>query len=158
SARIGERQVAGTAFDFLRSNLGTTSFDHILPFRACPEFVAHVSQYPRYGGTLLPSALYPTFQALESAMGFCVDGCISCILAPEQNVYGILSARDTASKLLLDALYRVVVCEGSDAVSLLTYPGTGPGRTESFQNLAMRVAEAMGKSIPTVTPFQVELP
>jgi hypothetical protein len=158
SARIGERLVAGTVFDFLRSNLGLSSFDGILPFRACPEFVAYVSQYPRYGATLVPSALYPTFQALESSMGFCFDGCISCVVAPEQNIRGILSAKDTVSKLLMDALYRVVVCESADPVAVLTYPGNGPGRTEPFGNLALRVAEAMGKSISTVKPFQVELP
>jgi hypothetical protein len=158
SARQGERQTTGAVFEFLRTNFGLTSFDHVLPFQACPEFLVYVSGYPVYGSSLVPSPAYPTFQALESAMGFCMDGCIACVVAPEQNIHGILSAKETVSKLLIDALYRVVVCENPDPVAALTYPGTGPGKTEMFSDLALRVSDAMGKSVIDVKPFQVELP
>ncbi len=157
SARQGERQAAGMVFDFLRANLGITSFDNVLPFQACPEFLVHVSRYPCHATPLVASPAYPTFQALESAVGFCADGCISCVVAPEQNLHGILTAKETVSKLLIDALYRVVICESADPVAVLTYPGTGPGKTELFAELARRVSDAMGKSITNVKPFQVEL-
>jgi hypothetical protein len=157
SARRGERLIGGPVFDFMRRNLGVDSYDRVLPFQACPEFLVHVSGYPTHSSPLVPSALYPNFQSLESAMGFCVDGCVSCVVAPEQNVHGPLAAKDSVSKVLMDAFYRTEVCERDDEVCRVVYPGTGPGRTELNADLALRVAEGLGKSPAQFEPFKVQL-
>lgn len=158
-ARNGEARIAGRVFEFLRKGLGLTSIDHVLPFQACPEFLAHASQYTVHAALrLVPSPDYSTFQALESAMGFCIDGCIACVVAPEQNIKGVLSAKDTVSKLLLDAMYRTLVCESNSPWTGLVYPGTGPGRTETWARMAQIVASAVGKNIQTATPVQLSLP
>lgn len=157
SARRGERLIAGRLFDFVRSTLGISSFDRLLPLQACPEFLAHVSTYPGHGPPLVPSAQYPTFQALESAAGFCIDGCVSCVVAPEQNIHGILAAKETVSKLVLDALYRRLVVESPAPEAALRYPGIGVGRTVAWDELAGLLAGAMGQSLPGTTSFTVEL-
>lgn len=155
SARVGERQVAGAAFDFLRTELGLTSFDQSMVFQRCPEFLAHVSQFPCYPSPVVPSRSYPTFQALESAFGYCWDGCISCVVDPKQNIHGVLAAKETVSKLLLDTVYRLIVCEATDPTAVLTYPGGGPGRTVNFADLALCVATNMAQTPPGVEPLQV---
>ena len=122
-----ERRVAGHVMDFVRnnlpsppaplpegegSNLRIASFDHVAAFQACPEFLALVSEYPCHRpAQLISPTAYPTFQALESAVGFCLHGCVECVVAPEQNIHGILTAKETVNKLLLDAAYRTLVCE-----------------------------------------------
>jgi hypothetical protein len=154
-----ERHVAGVAMDFVRMRLGISSIDHILPLQACPEFLAHSSRYGCHAGwELVPSSPYPTFQALESAMAFCVDGCVACVVAPEQNLRGVLGARDTVSKLILDAAYRIVVCQSAGSIPSVTYPGTGPGRTELWPDLALRVASALGQSPQGAQELTIELP
>jgi hypothetical protein len=155
SARVGERQVAGAVFDFLRNEVGLTSFDQTMLFQRCPEFLAYISQFPCYSSPLVPSLSYPTFQALESAFGYCWDGCISCVVEPEQNIHGVLAAKETVSKLLLDAIYRVVVCEAVDPVVGLIYPGQGPGRTVDFAELALCVASNMAQSPPGTEPLPI---
>ncbi|MCX6027109.1 MAG: hypothetical protein NTY23_12790 [Chloroflexi bacterium] len=154
----GERHIAGAAMDFMRTRLGLRSFDHSIPLQACPEFLAYVSQYPCYAGAaLVPSPTYPSFQALESAMGFCVDGCINCVVSPEQNLRGVLTAKDTVSKLLLDAAYRFVVCEAAGSTGNLCYPGTSTGRTENWDDLALCLGAAMAQSPAGAAPMAVEL-
>ena len=91
-------------------------------------------------------------------MGFCISGCIECVVAPEQNVRGPLTAHVTVNKLLLDAVYRAVVCEADDHRARLTYPGEGPGRTLSWPDLALLAAKAMARSLPEADPIQIELP
>ncbi len=145
SACEGERQSAGRVFDFLRDELGLSSMDHALVVQQCPEFLVWLSQHPLYADMpIVPSRDVPNFQALESALGCCIDGCVGCVVAPEQNLRGVLSARDTVSKLLLDAFYRTVVCEADTPLAQVCYPGTGPGRTELWPDLAKRVASAIG--------------
>jgi hypothetical protein len=153
----GERQIAGPVFDFLRTTLGIASVDHTSPFQHCPQFLAHIGDYPRYATRrLVPSPTYPTFQALESAMGFCLAGCISCVVAPELNIRGVLGAKASVNKLLLDALYRAVVCESGTPRANVLYPGPGPGRTEEWQKVATRVAS--GSGVPDGTAaFDLEL-
>jgi hypothetical protein len=146
NAREGERQSAGRVFDFLRDQLRLASMDHALVVQQCPEFLMWLSAYPVYvDAALVPSREVPNFQALESAVGCCIDGCIACVVAPEQNLRGVLSARDTVSKLLLDAFYRTLVCDAGTPLAEICYPGTGPGRTELWADLAMRVASAVGR-------------
>ncbi|KYF70833.1 DEAD/DEAH box helicase [Sorangium cellulosum] len=146
NAREGERQSAGRVFDFLRDQVGLASMDHALALQQCPEFLMWLSRYPVYAGEpLVPSREVPNIQALESALGCCIDGCVACVVAPEQNLRGVLSARDTVSKLLLDAFYRTQVCEAGTPLAQVCYPGTGPGRTELWTDLAMRVASAVGQ-------------
>ncbi|BDG08615.1 DEAD/DEAH box helicase family protein [Anaeromyxobacter paludicola] len=157
SARKGERQIAGPVFDFICNGLGAPSFDYTLLLQACPEFLAHVSAYPCHSAPLVPSPLYPNFQSLEAAMGFCVDGCVSCVVAPEQNLHGPLSAKDSVSKILLDALYRTQVCERGDEFTKLFYPGAQVARTELHNSLAIRVAENLGRSPSQFPPFTIDL-
>ena len=157
SARRGERLIAGPVFDFIRDEFRLPSFDNLLPFQACPEFLVHASRYPVYGSALVPTNIYPNFQSLESGMGFCVDGCVSCIVAPEQNIHGPLSAKDSVSKMLMDAFFRSEVCESDDEVCRIVYPGTGQGRTEGYAVVALRAAEALGRSPSGYGTFKVEL-
>lgn len=146
----GERQIAGDMFDFMRLQMGLTSFDHTIPFQSCPEFLAHVSRYPIYPGQdLVPSSSYPTFQALESAAGYCISGCVACLVAPEQNIHGQLNAKETVNKLLLDAMYRTVVCQSGTTTANLLYPGTGTSRTVAWSQLLLTVASATGQSLST---------
>lgn len=157
-ASRGERLIGGPLFDFLRTGLGLGSFDDALLFQWVPEFLAHISQYPAHAAhPLFGSGAYPTFQALESAFGFCVDGCVACLVAPEQNLHGVLSAKESVSRLLLDSLYREVVCESPDSVARLTYPGTDPGRTVDWSQLAAVVATSLGRTPGGVSSFTVTL-
>ncbi|WP_437896182.1 DEAD/DEAH box helicase [Sorangium sp. So ce124] len=156
--RLGERQIAGRVLDFVRGGLGLASFDDLVLLQWVPEFLAHVSQYPAHGpAPLVGTSAYPTFQALESAVGFCVDGCVSCIVAPEQNLHGVLTARETVSKLLLDALYRECVCTSADPMTLFTYPGSGPARTVDWSELGVTVASALGRTPTGLSSFAVTL-
>jgi hypothetical protein len=157
SARRGERQIAGRVFDFARNVLGLASFDFLLPLQACPEFLVHVSGYAGHGPALVPSPQYPTFQAIESAMGLCIDGCVSCVVAPEQNLHGVLAAKESVSKLLLDAFYRRLVCESPHPEASLRYPGNLPARTVAWTDLAGSLAASMGRSIPGTAPLTIEL-
>jgi len=158
SSRQGERQVAGHLFDFLRAELSLASFDDLVLLQWVPEFVAHVGQYQVHAGSnLMGGAAYPTFQALESAFGFCVDGCVACLVSPEQNVHGVLNARESVSKLLLDALCREVICGAPDPVAQATYPGQGSARTVDWSMLASTVASALGRTPAGVAAFTVTL-
>lgn len=156
--RHGERQVAGPLYDFIRNHLGLTSFDDLVLLQWVPEFLAHVGRYPIHGPTpLVGGTDYPTYQALESAAGFCVDGCVACVVAPEQNLHGVLAARETVSKLLLDALYREVVCGGVDPITQHVYPGSGAARTVDWAAMATTVTSNLGRTPPGVPGFSVEL-
>jgi hypothetical protein len=158
SACRGERQVAGRLFDFMRTELNITSYDDLALLQWAPEFVAYAAQYRIHSSAnLMGSSSYPTFQALESAFGFCVDGCIACLVAPEQNLHGVLNAKESVSKLLLDALYREVVCGATDPVTQLTYPGTGPARTVEWTQLAATVASGLGLTPAGAESFVVTL-
>jgi len=145
----GERQIGGTLYDFLRQSIGA-HFDNCAAFQACPEFLANLGTYDVYSASWqIPSPQYPSFQALESSVGFCHHGCVQCVLAPEQNLHGTLTARDTVNKLLLDVVYRDVVCMSETAAS--TYPATGTGRTCSFEEVALVVSSAVGVSVAGIT-------
>jgi hypothetical protein len=158
SSRQGERQVAGPLFDFLRTELSIASFDDLVLLQWVPEFVAHAGQYPVHAGSSpIWGPAYPTYQAVESAFGFCVDGCIACLVSPEQNVHGLLSARESVSKLLLDSLCREVVCATLNPVARATYPGQGPARTVDWSLLASTVASALGRTPTGVAGFSVTL-
>jgi hypothetical protein len=156
---MGERQVAGPLYDFLRTELACSSFDHTPFLQACPEFLAHVSAYPCHtAASLFPSPTFPSFQALESAVGYCFQGCIDCVVAPEQNLHGILTAKDSVNKLLLDACYRQLVCEAGTARANTTYPATGPARSVQWPQLSLTVATAMAQpsgapSLVVALPF-----
>lgn len=157
SAKRGEQQIGEPLFSVLRENLNLSSVDYVLPFQACPEFLVFISQSPGFPTSpLVPSDRYPTFQALESAFGFCLDGCIACVVSPEQNLHGVLTAKDSVSKLLLDAFYRSTVCEYPAPLYQTLYPGTGPGRTTDWRDLSSVVASAMASYIPPVGTVTVE--
>ena len=132
-----ERRVAGRVMDFVRNNLRIASFDHVAAFQACPEFLALVSEYPYHRpAQLISPTAYPTYQALESAVGFCLHGCVECVVAPEQNIHGILTAKETVNKLLLDSAYRTLVCESGTPRGGITYPGldrAGPSRGRTLR-------------------------
>lgn len=150
----GERQVAGRVFDFLRTRLGCGSFDHTALLQAAPEFLAHLGSFPAHDAhRLVGSPDLPTFQAVESAVGYCLCGCVSCVVSPEQNRRGVLSARETVNKLLLDACFRRLVSEPNPD----SYPATGPGRTVDWAALPATVASALGRPAP-VPAFTVEVP
>src|SRR5262249_29867250 len=103
-AALAEDRIGRALYDFARTRLACCSFDHLVPLQACPEFLAHLGNYPVHqAARLVPSPAYSTFQALESATGFCLYGCVDCVVAPEQNLHGILAARETVNKSLLDA-------------------------------------------------------
>jgi hypothetical protein len=156
--RQGERQVAGPLFDFLRQRLACSSFDHTPFLQACPEFLDHLGAYPCHAGaSLVPSPTFPTFQALESGVGYCLHGCIDCVVAPEQNLHGILTVKETVNKLLLDACYRRVVCEAGTPRASLSYPAAGPARSVAWPQLAAVVAAGMGQP-SGAAPMVVSLP
>jgi hypothetical protein len=145
----GERQAAGLVFDFLRDRLACGSFDHAVWPQLCPEFLDHLGGYELYtGAALVPSPAYPTFQALESAAGFCVSGCVNCAVNPEMNLPGVLVARETVNKPLLDAFYRTLVCEAGTPVADYAYPLTNPGRAGTWQE-----GEALITSAPPSDGF-----
>ena len=77
-------------------------------------------------------------------------------MPPVQNIHGILTAKETVNKLLLDSAYRTLVCESGTPRAGITYPGNGPGRTVPWPDLAMCVA-ASGQTNDE-TPMTVELP
>jgi hypothetical protein len=153
-AARGERQTAGRLFDFIRTRLASGSFDHTAFVQACPEFLAHLGEYPVYEPVrLVGTPELPTFQALESAAGYCLCGCVSCVVSPEQNLRGILTAREAVNKLLLDACYRRVTCEAA----VDSYPAQEASRTTAWDTLPTVVASAMGR--PTGGPeFAVAVP
>jgi hypothetical protein len=130
----GERRRAGALYDFLRTNMAIGSFDETAALRECPEFIAHVSaKYACYGGNgLVGSAEFPVFQALESACGYCLAGCVGCVVAPESNLHGSLNARETVNKALLDAYYRRVIVESGSSTARACYPASGPACTCSW--------------------------
>jgi hypothetical protein len=168
AATGGERQTAGAVFDFVRAVMGLDSYDDLVPLAICPEFLAHItspaSGYAAYHGhELIGSPSYPTFQSLEDAMGACVYGCLACVVSPEQNVHGPLAAKTTVNKLLLDATYLQVVCEGNvphqqaTPLTQITYPGQAPGRTCMWPALAQLVAASNARPLPGIGPVQVRL-
>lgn len=129
----GERHSAGPVFDFLRTRLACASFDDAFWPQLCPEFIDHLGGHAFHSAAaLVPSTEFPTFQALDSASGFCVAGCVNCTLNPEMNLPGVLVARETVNKPLLDAFYRTVVCECGTAAAEYEYPLTGAGRTGTW--------------------------
>jgi|GEM_PF-4756488 len=153
--RDGERFRAGALFDFIRTGMGLSSFDQLAAFRECPEFLAHVSaNYPVYGARGLTTVLFPGFQALESAVGFCLAGCVGCLLSPETNLHGSLRARESVNKVLLDAFFgEVVVAKATrgDSVARACYPATGVGCTCDWNTSARVAASALGQAALTTT-------
>jgi hypothetical protein len=153
--RDGERYRAGALFDFLRTDMGLPSFDQLAAFRECPEFLAHVSaSYPVYGGRGLATQLFPGFQALESAIGFCLAGCVGCLLSPETNLHGSLRARESVNKVLLDAFFGEVIvgkATRGESVARACYPATGVGCTCNYAESARVAASALGQSALTTT-------
>lgn len=158
----GERRTAGLALDFVRQIMQLDSYDDMVAFQICPEFLAYLTSptvnYPAYAGQqLIGSPEYPTFQSLESAMGMCLSGCLECVVAPEQNIHGPLAAVISVNKLLLDSLYRERVCQTGAPVCDAAYPGAGPARTTRWRELALTVAAATGTPIPGQLAMQVRL-
>jgi hypothetical protein len=149
----GERRRVGPLYDFLRESMNIPAFDHLAALQECPEFLAHASaRYPCYKGVaLVGSSAFPVFQALESALGFCLDGCVACVISPESNLHGSLSARESVSKTLLDAFYRRVVVEAGTALSTACYPATGPSRTCAWGEQGRTAASALGRDAGFVT-------
>lgn len=145
----GERRRAGPLYDFLRMQVGLTSFDHLAILQACPEFVAYLSN--ERGAPLVGSPDFPVFQALESAFGFCLSGCIGCLVAPETNLHGSLEARETVNKVLLDAFYRRLVCEANSTASTVCYPATGPSRTCGCQEWTLVLAAALAQDAAPIS-------
>lgn len=156
----GERAVVGTAFDFLRQEIGLNSFDHVIPFRFCPEFCAHLAggNYPQYPQPLLGTPAYRTFQALESALSVCTHGCVACLVTPETDIHGGLEAGERVNKLLLDAYYRQCVCGDTSAANRLLYPGDGEARTATWPDLATVVTGATGRELPGWGPALLNVP
>lgn len=148
----GERRRAGPLYDFLRAQMAITSFDHLAVLQACPEFVAFLSS--ERGTPLVGSPDFPGFQALESAFGFCMSGCIGCLVAPETNLHGSLEARETVNKVLLDAFYRRTICEANSNASAVCYPGTGPSRTCACHEWTAVLATALAQD---AAPISVSL-
>lgn len=129
----GERQTAGLMFDFFRTRLACKSFDEVVWLHLCAEFIDHLGGHEVHkSAALVPSAEYPTFQALESATAFCVSGCVNCVVNPELNLPGVLVARETVNKPMLDAFYRTVVCEAGTQAAGYTYPLTSPARAGAW--------------------------
>ncbi len=86
-------------------------------------------EYPCHrAAQLISPAAYPTFQALESAVGFCLRGCVECVVAPEQNIHGILTAKETVNKLLLTSV-RVFLVPDLHAKGVVTPLGIITGST-----------------------------
>lgn len=149
----GERDRARALYDFLRNTIGLTSFDHLGVLRDVPEFIAQLGV--DYGTPLVGRTLeFPVYQALESAAGFCLAGCIACLLAPEANLHGSLNAKESVNKTLLDAFYRCAVCEGGGPVCDVCYPASGPARTCAWRDHTRVRASALGRDAGT---FSVEL-
>jgi hypothetical protein len=148
----GERQRAGGLYDFLRVQLGLRSFDDLGAIQACPEYIAHLSSMR--GQPLVGSPQFPVYQALESAFGFCVLGCVGCLVAPETNLHGSLEARESVNKPLLDAFYRRTICEAKSAVANVCYPAEGPSRTCECSQWTTILASALAKD---ASPQTIEL-
>jgi hypothetical protein len=148
----GERARAGVLYDFLRSRLGVESFDQLCVLHQSPEFLAQLSD--EYGCRLVGGAAFPVYQALESALGFCLSGCIACVVSPEANLHGSLNARDSVNKLLLDAFYRCSVCESGEPYLDVCYPGRGAARTVAWGEHVRSAASALGRDAGT---FRLEL-
>jgi hypothetical protein len=148
----GERQRAGSLYDFLRVKLGLDSFDCVGIIHACPEYVAQFSA--ALGQPLVGSAQFPVFQALESAFGFCLSGCVGCLVAPETNLHGSLEARETVNKLLLDAFYRRTICEANTPAAEVCYPANGPSRTCECAQWTSVLATALAQD---AGPLSIEL-
>ena len=161
NARRSEQRIAGRLFEFFKNSMALSSFDHLIPFQACPEFVAYITSedgYPCYDGVkLIGGQEYPVFQSFESAMGFCTSGCISCLISPEINISGSLNAKETANSILLNAFYQQQVCGSGDELAELCYPGTGPARTTAWKEMALIRASAKGKEI-NIEPIELHLP
>ena len=133
--------------------MGLSSFDQLSAFRECPEFLAHVSMnYPVYGGRGLTTQLFPGFLALESAISFCLAGCVGCLLSPETNLHGSLRARESVNKVLLDAFFsdRIVgAAARGNAVARVCYPGTGIGCTCDWADNTRVIDERIGPGRPS---------
>jgi len=146
-----ESRASGPAFMHIRKSLGIEDFDSIGVFQQCPEFLASTGESP---AQLIPSAQYPNFSALENSMYFCLDGCISCQVSPEANVYGPNRSRTTISKLILDQFYQTCVNLHPNAQQF--YPGNGIGRTIAASELTRYQARMMATPLPT-TGFDITL-
>ncbi|MBN8460102.1 MAG: DEAD/DEAH box helicase [Verrucomicrobia bacterium] len=147
----GERDRAGVLYDFLRNGLAIQSFDHLGVLRESPEFIAQISD--EYGQAIVGSPQLPVYQSLESALGFCFAGCVSCLLSPETNLHGSLNAKESVNKLILDAFYRCVVSE-CGSVCDVCYPARGPARTVEWGKQMQVAATALGRD---VSDFSAEL-
>jgi hypothetical protein len=148
----GERQRAGSLYDFLRFELGLDSFDRLGIVHACPEYIVQLSAVR--GQPLVGSAQFPVFQALESAFGFCLSGCVGCLVAPETNLHGSLEARETVNKVLLDAFYRRTICEANTSAAVVCYPANGPSRTCECAQWTAVLATALAQD---ASPLSIEL-
>ena len=155
SERDGERTRAGLLYDFLRQDLGLDSFDRLAALRECPEFLAHITAtYPAYGGRSLATQVFPSYQALESAIGFCLAGCVGCLLSPETNLHGSLRARESVNKTLLDAFFGETIVGATNRgnpVARVCYPGTGVGCTCPWTDYTRVIASALGQAAQATT-------
>ena len=145
-----ETQNAGRLFDFLKNEFALSSFDHLIPFQSCPEFIAHVTSVYKCYETkkILGTPEYPVYQSLESAIGFCSYGCVSCIVTPEKNITGSLNAKEVVNAILLNDFFRSQICEADDELTNLCYPGSGLARTIEWHKRSMLENENRGKEIP----------
>ena len=154
----GERRRAGALYDFLHVRLGIASFDETAALRECPEFLAYISQsYAVYNGyALVGSGDFPAYQALESACGYCLAGCVGCVTAPESNLHGNLNARESVNKTLLDAFYRRVIVESGTSEAAVCYPAAGPAHTcawtDQWQTAAAGLAQHAGGATHLLVP------
>ena len=144
---LGERVRAGALYDFLRSEFGISSFDSLGFLQACPEYIAAVSSAALQ--PLVGSPQFPVYQALESAFGFCLAGCVGCLVSPETNLHGSLEARETVNKVLLDAFYRRTICEANTPTSAVCYPAVGPSRTCECTQWTSVLASALAQDAST---------
>jgi hypothetical protein len=151
----GERQRAGALYDFIRTQLAINSFDNTAFLQSCPEYIVYFTA--QRNQPLIGTPQFPSFQALESAFGFCLCGCIGCLVSPETNLHGSLESKESVNKTLLDAFYRRTICEANTTTSNTCYPATGPSRTCACEEWTTVLASALAQDATQQT-IQLMLP
>ncbi len=106
---------------------------------------------------MVGGSAYPNFQSLQSALGFCTCGCLSCLLNPEQNIHGGINATETVNKLLLNLFNDRLVAASVKKDGGLRYPALGASRTAEWSDIGVIEAQATGKELPDPS-YNLDLP
>jgi hypothetical protein len=102
----------------------------------------------RFATRLAAAGVCPNLESLSARTHLCVSGCLECVDAADQSIYGSLASREYVSKNLLDAVRRHIVT--SEPQAFVQIPAGTPVGAALQANAGRPVTDDAGAPVTVV--------